>query len=92
MDSQIVNDSRFQRAIAERLKAGDTFKDMLNKVCGVIMLVLGDCPSEHYKVNATPFELVCFDMIEQFQGEPAHFKYVFMDTWTIVDCFFVDVK
>lgn len=98
MDSRIINNSRFLDAIAFRIGAGDTFRDMLNKVCGVIMtaqLYRDNFDSdglslEHFKLNATHFELVCLEMIGQFKGEPSDFRYVFMDAWVIVD-FFVEV-
>ena len=95
MCPKIMNNHQFQTAIVKRIKAGDDFKTMLNQVCSAIMSYqlylddfnLGGFSLDHAKSNATPFELVCFDMLEKFEGELSHFRYVFMDTWVIVSCF-----
>ena len=102
MQHNLINDTKFQVAISERVRAGDDFMCLLNEVCGVVNEVcgvvstylmsadgfdLGGFDLGHVKAEYTPFELACFEAIEKFEGEAIHFRYAFMDAWVIACCF-----
>lgn len=92
VENKIVYDPVFQEAIQTRIECGDDFNTILNAVCGVITSyqvfqhseTIGGGSMEHCREQADAFELVIFDMLDKYQGDPADFRYNFLDTWTLV--------